>query len=168
MDVAKIDISEEGGPVYLRLNPLKTDKVNFNVYNIQPWQLLAMHLHPENDEVFYVIEGHCIFYEEDERQMVEANHAVYVQAGMMHAVLSCGQHATLLSVQGPQPVVSIYGKGLEYFCPKCGLEAPVAAGTHSGEVTECPRCDALLKLFDTGEAFDAEIIEKQPPDEVRA
>ena len=168
MDVVKIDLSEESGPGYLRLNPLKTDKVSFNVYNFQPWQLLAMHLHPENDEVFYLLEGCCIFYADDERQAVEASHAVYLKAGTMHAVLSCGQRATLLSIQGPQPVISIYGKGLEYFCPKCGLEAPVAMDTHSGDVTECPRCEALLKLIEAGEAFDAEIIEKRAPDEASA
>ncbi len=128
MDIVKIDLSAGSDQGYLRLNPMKTDKVNFNVYNFQPWQLLAMHLHPDNDEVFYLIEGSCIFYADEERQTVEASHAVYVHAGTMHAVLSCGQPATLLSIQGPLPVISIYGKGLEYFCPKCGLEAPVDDG----------------------------------------
>lgn len=149
----------------MRMNPFKTDKIVFSVYNFQPWQALSMHMHPGNDEVFYVIDRQCLFYVGDERRAVDAGHAVYVKAGTMHAVLSCGKSATLLSVQGPEPVSSIYGKGLEYFCPECGLEAPAAAGT---KVTTCPRCRYRLKLTPAGEAFEAETIEGEAPTGARA
>jgi len=168
LDVIKIDMPEAGRPVHLRRNPLKTDKVTFNIYNFQPWQALGMHRHTGNDEVLYVIEGGCFFYVEGERRAVGASHAVYVPAGAMHAVLSCGRPTTILSVQGPSPVSSIYGTGLEYFCPVCQLETPVTTNTHGGGTTVCPRCKAMLKLKEAGEALGAEIVEKPGPSEARA
>ncbi len=165
MDVFLIDKSLNG-PAPLRLNPLKTGKVTLNVYQFQPWQALGMHRHPACEEVFYVIDGRCIFYVNGESRAVGASHAVYVPEGSMHAVLSCTR-ATLLSVQGPIPVMSVYGKGLEYFCPACGLEVPLPVGTRTGARTECPRCKAVLKLVEAGEAFDAEPVEAAP-EEARA
>lgn len=162
MDVFRVDLSISG-PTHLRLNPLKTSKVAFNVYQFQPWQALDMHRHPDSEEVFYVIDGRCRFYVGDETRAVDANHAVYVPEGTMHAVLSCSR-ATLLSVQGPQPVTSVYEKGLEYFCPACQLETPLPTGTRTGDITECPRCKAILKLKEAGEAFDAQLVEKAPPE----
>ena len=168
MNIFKIDASGEGMPGYLRLNPLKTDKVAFNVYRFQPWQALSMHRHPDSDEVFYVIDGSCVIYASGKHRKVEANHAAYIPSGTMHAVLSCGQCATLLSVQGPTPVRSIYGKGLEYFCPRCELETPVDEDAASGAITRCPRCRTRIKLTAAGEAFIAEIIEDRVTKEARA
>ena len=164
MDVFKIP--EESGPA-LRLNPLKTDKVAFNVYDFRPWQALSMHRHPGCDEVFYVIEGGCLFYVESERRKIEPGQAVYVRAGSSHAVLSCGKKAVLISVIGPRPVASVYER-LEYFCPACQLETPLAVGTRTGSVVECPRCKKAIKLMEAGDAFAAEIVERGAPSEARA
>ncbi len=157
MDVFRIE-ADISGPVQLRLNPLKTENIAFNVYQFQPWQALGMHRHPASDEVFYVIDGLCRFYVNDESRDVGVGHAVYVPEGAMHAVLSCSAKATLLSVQGPKPVMSIYGKGLEYFCPACQLETPLPTGRRTGDTTECPRCKARLRLTEAGEAFEARLI----------
>jgi len=153
VDVFRVNTGA-GGPVRLKLNPLKTSRVAFNVYQFQPWQALGMHRHPACEEVFYVIEGRCRFYVGGESQTVGAGHAVHIPEGTMHAVLSCSA-ATLLSVQGPKPVTSIYAKGLEYFCPVCQLETPLPTGRRTGDVTRCPRCKAVLRLTEAGEAFDA-------------
>ncbi len=163
MDVFRID-ADISGPVQLRLNPLKTENIAFNVYQFQPWQALGMHRHPASDEVFYVIGGRCRLYVDDESGDVKAGDAVYVPEGAMHAVLSCSTKATLLSVQGPKPVMSIYGKGLEYFCPACELETPLSTGRRTGDTTRCPRCKAVLRLTEAGEAFDAQLIEGAPPE----
>lgn len=161
MDVYRIDIPEGGGPVSLRACPMKTDKVAFNVYTFRPWQALSAHRHPGSDEVFYVVDGRCLFYVGGEVRPVEPNNAVYVPCGALHAVLSCENGATLISVQGPQPVTSIYGN-FKYFCPACGLEAPLAEGTVTGSVTACPRCRTALRLKEAGAAFDAEPAEARP------
>ena len=155
-------------PGYLRLNPLKTDKVAFNVYSFQPWKALSMHRHPDSDEVYYVIEGSCLVFVGPERRKVEQNQGAYIPSGAMHAILSCGRRTILLSVQGPTPICSIYGKGLEYFCPRCELETPVGTGTGNGEIVECPRCRTRIRLMASGEAFTAEIVEKTVTKEARA
>lgn len=165
MEVFQVDTSASE-PVHLRLSPLKTSRVAINVYQFQPWQALGMHRHPASDEVFYVIDGRCQFYVNDESGTIDVNHAVYIPEGTMHAVLSCSR-ATLLSVQGPMPVTSVYGKGLEYFCPACQLETPLPTGSRTGNVARCPRCKAVLRLAEAGETFDAELIEA-PPGEARA
>jgi quercetin dioxygenase-like cupin family protein len=165
LDVFLVD-KTLSGPSPLRLNPLKTSRVMFSVYRLQPWQALGMHRHPASEEVFYVIEGRCRFYVEGEARDVGVNHAVYIPEGAMHAVLSCSR-ATLLSIQGPQPVMSVYGKGLEYFCPVCRLEAPLPVGKRTGDREVCPRCKAVLKLTEAGEAFEAVPVEAGP-EEARA
>ncbi len=166
MDVYRIDIPE-GGPVSLRNCPARTDKVAFNVYTFQPWQALTNHRHPDSDELFYVVEGRCVFYVGREERPVEANHAVYVPGGAGHAVLSCSGGATLISVQGPQPVTSIYGN-LAYYCPACGLEAPLPEGTVTGDERACPRCGLKVRLTEAGTAFDAVPAEPGPGGEAQA
>lgn len=127
-----------------------------------------MHRHPDSDEIYYVVEGSCLIYAGPEHRKVRANHAAYIPSDTMHAVLSCGRCATLLSVQGPTPISSVYGKGLEYFCPRCGLETPIGTGTVSGETVKCPRCRTMIRLTATGKAFTAEIAEKAAAGEARA
>lgn len=166
MEVYPIDIPEGGGPVSLRACPIKTDKVAFNVYSFRPWQALSAHRHPGNDEVFFVVDGRCLFYVGKETRAVGPNNAVYVPSGAGHAVLSCERGATLISVQGPQPVTSIYGK-LRYFCPACGLETPLAEGTVTGDTRTCPRCKTAVRLKEAGAAFEAEPV-GAGPEEARA
>jgi hypothetical protein len=84
-----------------------------------------------------------------------------------HAVLSCDGGATLISVQGPRPVSSIYGN-LEYFCPACQLETPLVEGTRTGDIRKCPRCKTTVRLSEAGAAFDAEPVETPGPPEARA
>jgi quercetin dioxygenase-like cupin family protein len=161
VDVFRIDIPEAGGPVSLRTRPLKTDKVAVHVYTFRPWQALSMHRHPANDEVFYVIDGRCLFYVGGEKRAVDAGNGVYVPAGAGHAALSCEGGATLISVQGPQPVTSIYGN-LVYFCPACGLETPLVEGSGTGDLRRCPRCKTTVRLSEAGAAFDAEPVDASP------
>ena len=167
MEVFRIEVPEKL-PAHLRLNPIKTEKVAFSVYNFQPWQALSMHRHPGSDEIFYVVKGRSIFYVEDDKRAVGPGEAVYVPAGRDHAILSCGQCVTLISVQGPQPSTSIYGGGLEYFCPVCQLETPLTVGASPGDLRECPRCKTILRLTDAGEAFSVEIVEVTSPPEAHA
>ena len=126
-----------------------------------------MHRHPGTEEIFYVIEGRCLFYVDKEKKLIEKGNAVYVPADSRHAVLSCERGATLISVQGPQPVMSIYGK-LEYFCPACGLETPLPEGTATGDLERCPRCKIWVRLFEAGVSFAAEPVDKEPGEEARA
>ena len=109
MKVVKIDVSGEFiGEKYLKESPLKTDKVLFNVYNFKPWQALGTHKHPANDEIYFVVDGRCIFFLEGESRDLGENMAIYVPSNSKHAMLSLDDEAVLISVIGPQPVESIY------------------------------------------------------------
>lgn len=137
------------------------------VYTFRPWQALAMHRHPDSEEVFYILDGRCLFYVQNEMRPVDAENGVYVPSGASHAVLSCGDGATLVAVQGPGPVTSIYGN-LVYFCPACGLETPLVEGSATGSIRKCPRCRITVRLTEAGAAFDAEPVEEGPAEEARA
>jgi quercetin dioxygenase-like cupin family protein len=148
-------------PSGLRLSPLRTGKVAFFVYDFQPWQAISACSHPDNDAVFYVAGGECLFYVGSEAGRVCAGSAVSVTAGSPHAVLACEGGAALISVQGPLPIVSVYGKLNEYSCPACRLDTPLVTGTMAGDIRECPRCLAVLRLVEAGSEFVAAVREGQ-------
>ena len=162
MKVVKINVTGEFiGEKYLKESPLKTDKVLFNVYNFKPWQTLGTHKHPANDEIFFVVDGRCVFFLEGESRDLGENMAIYVPSDSKHAILSLDREAVLISVIGPQPVESIYTSGHEYYCPACSLETPMAS---SGDMATCPRCHAKLKLEKSGDFIEAvEIAGEAPP-----
>lgn len=161
MKVVKINVTGEFiGEKYLKESPLKTDKMLFNVYNFKPWQALGTHKHPSNDEIFFVVEGRCIFFLEGESRGLGENMAIYVPSDSRHAVLSLDRDAVLISVIGPQPVESIYMRGHEYYCPACGLETPTAS---VNGVTTCPRCHVKLGLAKAGDFVEAVDITEETP-----
>lgn len=145
MKVVKINVTGEFiGEKYLKESPLKTDKVLFNVYNFKPWQALGMHKHPANDEIFYAVDGRCLFFLEGESRAIEENMAIYVPSNARHAILSLERDAVLISVIGPPPVESVYSGGMEYYCPVCDLETPTTVSPEY--TTACPRCHTKIKL----------------------
>ena len=162
MKVVKINVTGEFiGEKYLKESPLKTDKVLFNVYNFKPWQALGSHRHPYNDEIFFVVDGHCIFFLEGDSRTLGENMAIYVPSGSRHAVLSLDGETVLISVVGPQPVESIYASGEGYYCPSCGLETPAIKWD---EAKACPRCRAKLRLEKVGDFIEAvDVTEEAPP-----
>jgi quercetin dioxygenase-like cupin family protein len=155
-------------PSGLRLSPLRTEKVAFFVYAFQPWQALSACSHPDNDAVFYVVEGKCYFYVGSEAGQVSAGSAVSVTAGSPHAVLAGEGGATLVSVQGPLPIVSVYGKLNEYRCPACELPTPLVTGTMAGDIRVCPRCLAVLRLVEAGGELIARALDLPAPPGARA
>jgi mannose-6-phosphate isomerase-like protein (cupin superfamily) len=165
MKVVKINVTGDFiGEKYLRESPLKTDKVLFNVYNFQPWQTLGTHKHPSNDEIFFVVEGRCNFYMEDESRTLEENMAIYVPSNHTHAIMSLDRDAVLISVIGPQPVESIYTRGQDYQCPVCGLDTPTIANIEAQNTITCPRCNARLRLEKAGHFIEAiEVPGEAPP-----
>lgn len=165
MKVVKINVTGEFvGEKYLRESPLKTDKVLFNVYNFQPWQTLGTHKHPSNDEIFFVVDGRCNFYLENESRTLEENMAIYVPSNSVHAVMSLDNNAVLISVIGPQPVESIYTRGQDYDCPVCGLDTPTVTNIEPENVVACPRCHTRLRLSKAGDFIEAiEVPGEAPP-----
>jgi quercetin dioxygenase-like cupin family protein len=52
----------------------------------------------------------------------------------------------VISSQGPTPVDTETGQGMEYRCPACDLETPAFLGLADNVETICPRCEARLRL----------------------
>ncbi|MCD1295322.1 hypothetical protein CUJ83_09950 [Methanocella sp. CWC-04] len=164
METVKISSLEEFSvEKYLKVNPFKTDKIIFNVYNFKPWQALHMHKHPDNDEVFYVVDGEGIFIVHDEERSISENSAIYVPANTLHSILAGENDLVIISVQGPTPVGSMLMDNFRYGCPVCSLDTPVTINTYDGCLTVCPRCNIKLKLKKIDGRFEAEETKESPP-----
>jgi mannose-6-phosphate isomerase-like protein (cupin superfamily) len=156
VETVKVSASDDlSSSRYLKENPLKTDKMIFNVYSFRPWQALPVHRHPRNEEVFFVVSGEGIFIVDRDEMSVGPSTAVYVPATSVHSILSAENDLKVISVQGPAPIESIYLDGFKYECPVCSLDTPVTTGSYDGCHTICPRCSVKLRLSRDGDRFRA-------------
>lgn len=67
----------------------------------EPRQEVALHLHPEADEVFYVAKGAAAFMKGEETTRVEAGSLVKADAGARHGWKNGSDRLILLSVLLP-------------------------------------------------------------------
>ncbi len=145
---------------FYRENPLKTDKIAFNIYDFEPWQALPMHRHPGSDTILLAVQGSGTIFMRDSVFSLEESEAVYVPANDAFGVLAGENDMIVIAAQGPTPLETQYIKELEYRCPACDLETPLATGSESGKETTCPRCNARLRLAKEADRFKAEEISK--------
>lgn len=138
-----------------RLNPFKTDRIAFNIYDFEAWQALPMRRHPNSDSVLLVVEGEGMMFIDGNSFSLEPGEAVYVPAGACYGILAGENDMVVTASQGPLPVETEVGKGLVYRCPACDLEAPVSLDTADVAETTCPRCAARLRLKREAERFSA-------------
>jgi quercetin dioxygenase-like cupin family protein len=139
-----------------RWNPFKTDKIAFNLYDLEAWQAMPMRRHKNSDSVLLIVEGDGMMFIDSDNFSLEPGEAVYVPAGACYGVLAGENDMVIISSQGPTPVETEMGRGLEYRCPACNLETPVSAGTGDNVNTVCPRCEARLLLKKEADRFSAE------------
>jgi mannose-6-phosphate isomerase-like protein (cupin superfamily) len=144
-----------------RLNPFKTDRIAFNIYDFEAWQAMLMRRHPHSDSVLMVVEGEGTMFIDDDNFGISPGEAVYVPAGACYGILAGENDMVIIASQGPTPVDTGTGKGLSYRCPDCDLETPVSLGTAGNGETVCPRCEARLRLTQTADGFTAS--EARPP-----
>ncbi len=125
---------------FYRENPLKTDKIAFNIYDFEPWQALPMHRHPGSDTILLAVQGSGTVFHERQRVFAGGkSEAVYVPANDAFGVLAGENFGMIvIAAQGPTPLETRYIKELEYRCPACDLETPLATGSESGKETACP------------------------------
>lgn len=64
------------------------EQIKVNVYHIPKEKKVAMHKHPEHDEVFYCFDGSGYGVFEDSEVAFEHGKAFIVPAGTMHALRS--------------------------------------------------------------------------------
>src|SRR5512135_1084668 len=68
----------------------------------EPGQATVIHLHPRQDEIFYVIEGAGTITVEEEEAAVSAGSVVFVPAGARHGIRAdAGGRLALMFVKGP-------------------------------------------------------------------
>lgn len=165
METVRVLRAEEFSPdKFLKENPLKTDRVAFSIYNFKPWQALPMHRHPRNDTVLYIVEGEGNMYINDEVTTIDPDAAIYVPSGVSYGILSGENDMVLVSIQGPAPVESVFEETLEYDCPVCYLKTPLTTDAADDCLTQCPRCNTMLRLAKEAEVFKAEKMEGSSPE----
>jgi|GEM_PF-549543 len=141
------DIKEFDKKDILKKVPLDTEKLVFNIYFLEPRQILNFHKHPATDELFYIVEGRGQFTLGNNQIMVDSGSVVYGPENVFHGVVnSSNKRMVMLSVQAPKPVKMVYAENANIDCPVCGQENIIPDGAKEGDVIVCPRCHAKLKL----------------------
>jgi mannose-6-phosphate isomerase-like protein (cupin superfamily) len=90
-----------GGPIKIMFTPETADTkyLRFSVGYFGPGEGLAAHIHPESEEVYYVISGSGTVYagEELEPIEVEADTAVYIPPKTTHGVKNTGSEKCVVA-----------------------------------------------------------------------
>jgi len=90
-----------GGPIKVMFNPetAGTRYMRFSVGYFSPGQGLNMHIHPESEEVYYVVEGRGTVYVGEERRKMEVNKdtAVYIPPGTIHGIRNTGSEELVVT-----------------------------------------------------------------------
>ena len=90
-----------GGPIKIMFNPDTADTryLTFSVGYFDPGDGLAAHIHPESEEVYYVIKGNGTVYAGEERKpiKVEADTAIYIPPKTVHGVENTGSEKLVVA-----------------------------------------------------------------------
>lgn len=98
-----------GGPIK---RVFASNKLLFAIGVFNPGEGLNPHIHPESDEVYYVLEGTGTVYigKEREENQVKAGLALYIPAGTIHSVTNTGSGKltiAFLVTPGTEPPVEV-------------------------------------------------------------
>ena len=89
-----------GGPIKVMFNPdtAGTKHLRFSVGYFEPSQGLDLHIHPESEEVYYIIEGKGTVYSGEEKKatQVDRNTAVYIPPGTIHGIRNTSSSGKLI------------------------------------------------------------------------
>ena len=90
-----------GGPIKVMFNreTANTKNLTFAVGYFDPGEGLKIHLHPESEEVYYVISGKGTVYIGEERKSipVEENMALYIPPKTIHGVKNTGKEKLIIA-----------------------------------------------------------------------
>ena len=103
-----------GGPLKIVFNPetAGTKHLRFSVGHFSPGQGLTGHIHPESEEVYYVIEGRGTVYIGKEKAETEVNTdtAVYVPPGTIHSIRNTSNRKLIVAFMvapGREPSITV-------------------------------------------------------------
>ncbi len=81
---------------------ISSDKLVAELVCYEPGQATVIHLHPGQDELFYVIDGEGTIQAGEEEVRVTATSVVFVPAGTRHGIKAdAGNRLALMFVKGP-------------------------------------------------------------------
>jgi len=89
-----------GGPIKIMFtsDTAGTKHLRFSVGYFDPGQGLDLHIHPESEEIYYVIEGKGTVYSGQDRKatQVDRNTAVYIPSGTIHGIRNTSSSGKLI------------------------------------------------------------------------
>lgn len=101
MNVANVEsLARFSSEKYVRV-PLEHTKGLVRLLCFEPRQEVPLHIHPEADEVFYVVRGAAVFTVEEETTQVSAGNLVKADAGKRHGWNNGAEKLILLSLLVP-------------------------------------------------------------------
>jgi mannose-6-phosphate isomerase-like protein (cupin superfamily) len=90
-----------GGTLKIIFGPENVGAKNFrfNIGYFDPKEGLQVHIHPESEEVYYVIKGRGLVYLGHEKKQIpiEPGMSLYIAAGMPHGVTNTGRGKLLIA-----------------------------------------------------------------------
>jgi quercetin dioxygenase-like cupin family protein len=101
MEILKISSLTEFSPVKYVKVPLKNTKGLVRLLCFEPGQSVALHKHPEGDEIFYVLSGAAEFTIGEETARIEAGSFVKAPAETFHSWKNGPEKLILISVLIP-------------------------------------------------------------------
>ena len=107
-----------GGTLKVFFNPqtANTKNLRFSVGYFSPGEKLEPHIHPESEEIYYVIQGTGTVYlgTDLEEVPIEPHMGLYIPAGMVHGVTNTGEERLLIAffvAPGKEPSQLFQKKG---------------------------------------------------------
>jgi len=88
-----------GGTLKVMFTSADTKNLRFSVGYFEPKEGLNAHIHPESEEVYYVLKGKGKVYlgEDLKETPIEPNMGLYVPPGMVHGVVNTGRGRLLIA-----------------------------------------------------------------------
>jgi len=101
MEILKINSLVEFSSVKYVKVPTRNTNGLVRLLCFEPCQCVALHKHPDGDEVFYVLSGRAEFRVGKETARIEAGSFVKAEAGILHGWKNGSERLILISVLIP-------------------------------------------------------------------
>jgi len=93
----------------------------------------------EQEEIYYIVEGHGEMCLGEERQEVQGGQAVYIPPQVFHQLTNIGSEPlTMIYCYGPAGDVAHWKQELEGTLPKAGIDVPALPAGAQPQCTDAP------------------------------
>lgn len=102
------------GKTYRELIYTKNNEIH--LWRIIPGEWIYPHLHPDNDDIWHIIQGTGEYYTtSQEKRIVHPGDIAVANPGEVHGIFNCGsEDIIILSVLSPLPIDVEKAPGFEY------------------------------------------------------